>query len=522
VTDFLADLEAELVEAARRCGAHRRLPRPRARAVVRIAVAAAVLAALAGLVALVAGTHTPGREQSAAPATTGGGPATVKPAVGLLAPCGTTGALSGVELPSQLRAAFAVLRRPQTEADPLPEVPDPSRWLPVGAYDGRAVRRLGVASGRGVTRPVYLVPTSDLRTRPVGCGASASRGPGVCLVAGATSQPITVGCFTAADALAGRAAVAADRTGTGARLSVLVPDGVRTVTLAGSREVAATGNLAQRYLPLPGDTVTVALHRGASGCAATADPRLRAAIPALRRAAGAAPPRSLVDATEGGKIAAADARVAGSDGGVTFWIVPASFASDRPCAPLPHACVIPVTDHPVGAPACALVSDARYGGGVIAGPYNGEVAVYGVVAARVGAARVTIDRQTRAVPAHDGVVGGVVVLPWHNGSGVGFSYAPGPHAPVVAVLNGSGTPGLATRTARRLRREAFRTGVIGTVAPHARTRVLFAPSHEADAQAVARVLRVAGVGPLDPAARAALEGSGPLPAAVVVLGRRMR
>jgi hypothetical protein len=525
VTDFLADLEAELVEAARRRGAHRRLPRPRAGLVVRFALAAAVVAALLVAVALLGRPDT-GRDHGAAPPA---GHNTVVPgsvaARGqLLHACAAQArSLPVGEVPGVLMRQFGVLRRRQTEADPLPEVPEISRWLPVGAYDPSAVRRLGPLSGAR-TRPVYVVPTSDLRTGPMACSRAGSIGPGLCLVAGTSSTPVIWGCFRAADALAGRAAIR-EAGGPGARLHVLAPDGTRSVTVAqGSQgwDVGVAANLAQRYLPLRAEGVRLTLVGDATGCGIRVDPRLAQAIAALRAPAGAARPASLASALEGGRIAASAARVAASGGGVTWWVVPAAFPGDTPCAPLRRACVIPVTDHPVGAPACAVVGEERFGGSVIAGPYSGQVAIYGIVAPRVAAVRVTIDRQTHTVAASRGVVAGVAVLPWHNGSGVRFTYVPGPGAPVVAVLDGSGHPGRATSTARQLRGQAFRTGVIGTLAPRTRTSVLFSPGHQADAQAVARVLRIPVVAPLDAAARAALTGSGPLPDAAVALGQRMR
>jgi hypothetical protein len=346
-------------------------------------------------------------------------------------------------------------------------------------------------------------------------------------VAGATGQPLLFGCFTAQDALAGRAAIGADRTGTGTRLNVLAVDGVRAVAVAqGDRrwKLGVAGNLAQRYLPLRPEGIRLTLRRDAPGCATTVDPRLPRAIAALRARAAGAPPASLASALEGGRIAPDSARIAGGGDGVTWWIVPASFPGDTPCSPLGSACVIPFTSKPAGAPACATAEDARFGGEVIAGPLDGRVAIYGVVPPRVAAVRVTIDGVSGTVRVHDGVAGGVVTLPWHNGSGVGFTFIAAPDAPTVAVLNGTRRDGLATTTIRRLGRQAFRSGVVGTYDSQAvpRTRVLFAPGQRSDAEAVRRVLRVARVGPLDAHTRSLLTRGGPLADVVVVVGVRMR
>jgi hypothetical protein len=87
-----------------------------------------------------------------------------------------------------------VLRRPYEPSDQLLAVAAPlNTWLPVGEHDPKAVRRASVPA-------TYLVPTSDLRTKPLACGGGASRGPGVCLV-----MPGRYACFTLAEIREGRA-----------------------------------------------------------------------------------------------------------------------------------------------------------------------------------------------------------------------------------------------------------------------------------------------------------------------------
>jgi LytR cell envelope-related transcriptional attenuator len=535
VTDFIAELEAELVDAARRRGARRPLPRVRPGLVLRVALAVAVVAALIGAVALLGRPGT-GRDHGAAPPAGRGLPVPGSVAAGgqLLHACAAQArSLPVGDVPAMLMRRLAVLRRPQTEADPLPEVPDISRWLPVGAYDPSAVRRLGPLTG-APTRPVYIVPTSDLRNGPMACGRTGSFGPGACLVAGESGAPILYGCFRAADVLAGRAAIR-EAGGPGARLHILAPDGTLSVGVEqGTRHwsVGVAGNLAQRYLPLRPQGVRLTLVGSPRGCGVSVDPRLARAIAALRTHVGAAPPASLGDAVsvhEGGRIGADAARIAGGGDGITYWIVPAAFPDDTPCAPLRRACVIPVTSKPVGAPACADARDARFGGGVIAGPLRGQTVVYGVVPDRVARVRITAGGRSGTVDVAAGVAAGLLPLPWHDTGDVRFSYVARPDAPVVALLNATRVGGLATHFAGRLEREAFRRGVIGTypgprsaACPPAcrltRTRIEYAPGHAADAQAVRRVLHAGAVGALDPAARRALTGSGPLPDVTVVLG----
>jgi hypothetical protein len=291
------------------------------------------------------------------------------------------------------------------------------------------------------------------------------------------------------------------------RLSLVLP------RPAAGRLVASVGVLAVLVTvvvllvaPRAGDRERATTPPAVPGCGATVDPRLSAAIPALRGPAGAAPPASLAGALEGGRIAPDAARVVGratrvAGGGedVTWWIVPASFPTDGRCGALTRACVIPVTDHPVGAPACATARDASLGASVIAGPYDGHVAVYGLVPARVASVQVSISGVSKTAVARNGVVGGVFVMPWHNGSGVDFAYAAAPDAPVVAVFNATTSRGLGTRTLARLGRQAFRPGPLATYVSQAvrRTQVLFAPGARDTAEAVRHVLRAGYVAPLD-------------------------
>jgi hypothetical protein len=116
------------------------------------------------------------------------------------------------------------------------------------------------------------------------------------------------------------------------------------------------------------------------------------------------------------------------------------------------------------------------------------------------------------------VVAGIFDLPWHNGSGVSFSYAARPDAPAVAVLDGSGNSRFARRTPGRMRRAAFRVVLAARLpAPAARTQVRFAPGRRAVADAVRTTLHAGRVGPLDAATRAGLNGG--RADVVVVVGR---
>jgi len=73
----------------------------------------------------------------------------------------------------------------------------------------------------------------------------------------------------------------------------------------------------------------------------------------------------------------------------------------------------------------------------------------------------------------------------------------------VSVLSGADIPGLAARTARRLERRGFRLAEVANApAPSAESTVLFAPNARKQAAAVAEVLDISAIRPLDAPNRA--------------------
>jgi hypothetical protein len=76
----------------------------------------------------------------------------------------------------------------------------------------------------------------------------------------------------------------------------------------------------------------------------------------------------------------------------------------------------------------------------------------------------------------------------------------------VAVLNGTGTTGLAHRTAQRLSSAGFRQGTIATATDQTRTttQVAFLPGYRTDAMRVASTLKLStgAVQPIDAGTRA--------------------
>jgi hypothetical protein len=81
-----------------------------------------------------------------------------------------------------------------------------------------------------------------------------------------------------------------------------------------------------------------------------------------------------------------------------------------------------------------------------------------------------------------------------------------PHAVTVSVLNGTGTTGLAHRTAVRLAGAGYHQGTIATATDqtHTTTQVAYLPGFKADALRVATALKLssASVQPIDPGTRA--------------------
>ncbi len=81
-----------------------------------------------------------------------------------------------------------------------------------------------------------------------------------------------------------------------------------------------------------------------------------------------------------------------------------------------------------------------------------------------------------------------------------------PHTVTVAVLNGTGTTGLAHRTALRLTGAGFRPGTVATATDqtHTATQVAYLPGFRSDALRVATTLKLpaADVASIDPGTRA--------------------
>ena len=278
MSDFIADLERELVAAARRRATGRRrvvvLPRVRPATVAAVAVLAALVLAGLAVVRGLDGGSRPGDERPSVPP---------RPGVSLALPAAeearacpgtrqrvmTGGAPEGVDL--------NVFTRPQTEDDLLPSLrgAESYSWIPLGTIHPDTSRR--PAPGQFDTE-LHVVAGAEPR-RGGSCEGELEADLGVCLVVG-NGQP-SVKCFANADVEAGRALAVTSR-GT---IHGLVPDGVASVTLhwnGGAHTVAVRGNVVEAQLPLEaGDTVRVDLE---PGDACRPGRELLDAVPALRDA----------------------------------------------------------------------------------------------------------------------------------------------------------------------------------------------------------------------------------------------
>jgi hypothetical protein len=131
-------------------------------------------------------------------------------------------------------------------------------WLPVGSYAPGSERK------PQDTSKLFVLPTADVRTGPIACGPTKSRGPGACLVSGTPGEPVFTRCFTLAEIEAGRAFTLVDVSRARAQLLGLVPDGAAQVdfTNRGARALLPVReNVVQQYIGglTPADRVTVKL-----------------------------------------------------------------------------------------------------------------------------------------------------------------------------------------------------------------------------------------------------------------------
>ena len=398
--DFAAQLEEELVAAARFRAGRRRRRAPRIpRRWALIALAAAVPVVLAAVVlAAAGGGDPPVRAAAPVPPPPPGGFALALPAMQGPTPCGRP---RRARIPAEgAFAAFSLLVRPQRLRDPLQRFP--ARALPIRDYDAQAVRR---PSGVQLASTVRVVPTTAVvRGR---CGGDG--GPGLCLVV----DERALRCFTTTEARAGRGLA---RTPSGTVVGI-VPDGIDLVTVAG----APADVVENVYEAWPdrdvGDRIGIAFARARdTGCERTVAPGLLERVAALRAPAGEPLPSAAVGALRAYRwsldaIVVDGARRWGRDRGATFWVVPIAPGDGGGCEAAGRACVVAV---PAGGDAdaqCSLFGDVDEQWRLF--PLDRRhAALYGTVPDDVTGARVTSGGRRALVPARANVLAGVLPFPY--------------------------------------------------------------------------------------------------------------
>jgi hypothetical protein len=351
VNDFIADLEAELVSAARRRASRRRLPRPRLAPV--IALAAVALAALL----VIRGVD---RSQTAddRPAPQFG------QSIAVIVPAALDTAATHQECEhaegwtayAPADPALSVFARSRAPADALPGVAD---WLPATFVLEQASRHVG---------DLWVVPVVGPNCR----GSRDTLVGGVCLVARA-EHPVAR-CFSDAEVNAGKA-IALTAPGT---VAGIVPDGFTAVSVDGiTADVADNVFQAQVAGVEAGHQVRVRLAGVPRVCAPSQ--RAYAAVPALGQPPTGNPTRDLeiAMADNGNRGAWRDsAREITSRDGLHVWVVPDE-PCDRPSQDDERVCLLPDG----GSLACETPAVLARRGMIVRFRLHGRQGVAGVVPA---------------------------------------------------------------------------------------------------------------------------------------------
>jgi hypothetical protein len=446
VTDFIKELEAELLDAARRRAATgRRRWRPAARPRRLVAVA---LAAAGVLVIVVAVRAFDGPRDDRAVAPPAEGVEVILPAAVPATACEER----EQRVETHAESPLSVFARPRTADDALPR--PGGNWLPAVIIRPGDSRRAGDA---------HLVVADGLRTDGA-CVSSAMHrdGSGVCVVV-----DDLVRCFDDATIAAGRAVAL---TGDG-RVHGIVPDGVRRLKLewdGGTADADVTDNVYEASAPglSEGDAVRVLVQRPEAGCAPSRE--LLDAFAALRSQGGGDPPPGVVEV-----MTAAGAREAWRrwarraivDGSLELWVAP-YLPCDSDRAQVEEACVVAVRPGEEPRSLCARPEEGSWmvlpgkGGLVLAGLATPTTAF--LLANRPGV------RHGEMMTPVGGLFGGV--LPER------FGREPDPinvlqlNADPIAVLDATRHEGLAAEVAARLPRAE----VTGSHPQRERSRVFFA------------------------------------------------
>jgi hypothetical protein len=220
MSDFISDLERELVGAARRraTGRRRVVLVPRLRPVLSVIAVAATLVAAAAVVRGLDDGSRPGDERPQVPPPSG--PEFALPAAPVAEPC------PGVEqreVSGGVQHPLSIFARPSTGADALPQLAgaDSFAWIRAGTIHRVDARR--AAAGQ-FGAEVYLVPAAEPRDGGT-CEGRREAVLAVCLVV--VDDETFVKCFMEDEVEGGRAVAV---TPAGIAYGV-VPDRVERVTL---------------------------------------------------------------------------------------------------------------------------------------------------------------------------------------------------------------------------------------------------------------------------------------------------
>jgi hypothetical protein len=390
MTDFIADLERELVAAARRRATGRRrvvlLPRLRLATVVAVVALAALLFAALAVVRGLDDGPRPGDERPSVPPRPS--VALALPAAEEARPCpGVSQRETAGEAPEGVD--LGIFTRPMAAQDALPSLTgaDSYSWIRMGTIHPDSARR--PAPGQ-FDAELHIVAGAEPREGG-GCEGHLQADLAVCLVVGA-GEPV-VKCFPNADVEAGRAFAV---TGRGVVHGIL-PDGIASATLrwnAGTHTVAVRDNVVEAHLPLEaGDTVRVELE---PSDACRPNPDLLDAVPALRDAEW-----DTLPTVDGGKWQWGR-RVGGDE--LDVLVV-------APCEEGERACVVAVYDERGFSEQCGTAAQIRQEGMWAPLPVAGRLGVVGVAPHGASRAQVILDgRDYREVPTSGGVFATILPL----------------------------------------------------------------------------------------------------------------
>jgi hypothetical protein len=389
MSDFIADLERELVTAARRRATRRpRVLLPRLRPATVLAFVA--LAALAvAVVALVRGLDDGSRAGDERPSVPPGpGVAFALPAAEVARPC------PGLEQREQAGKApqpfpLGIFTRPRTEADAVPQLTgaDSYAWIPAGTIFLEGARR---PAPERFDAELHLVPAAEPREGGR-CDGELPAVLGVCLVVGAGDA--VVKCFSDEEVEAGRA-LALTSPGV---VHGIAPDGVGRVTLHTRAETVSADvheNAYEIRAPVAGgEEIRLELER-TQECRPSSS--LLDALPALRDGAWQTLPAAMPSAG----VRQWARRIETGDE-LELWAIARCDATER-------ACVMAIHGGDLVAQHCATVGELRGGGLSGAFPVPGGVGIAGMAPPGTRGVQVVKGGRVHDLPLTGGVFGGIL------------------------------------------------------------------------------------------------------------------